>query len=76
MRVSKRSQITIPKYLREQYELTPGSEVDITPTEKGILIQKRAISEHPVDRISGILDNYALGEGFSVDDYIEEIRGR
>ena len=76
MRISKRGQITIPKYLREQYGMTPDVEVEIAPTEEGLLIQKRAAAEHPVDRISGILDKDALGEGVSVDDYIEEIRGR
>ena len=75
MRISKRGQITIPKHLREQYGITPGVEVKITPTEKGLLIQKRTPEEHPVDRISGILDKDALGKGVS-DDYIEEIRGR
>ena len=51
-------------------------EVEITPTEKGLLIQKKTTAEHPVDRVSGILGGEALGEGVSVDDYIEEIRGR
>ena len=76
MRISEGGQITIPKYLRERYGMTPNTEVDITPTEKGLLIQKRTSVEHPVDRISGILDKNAFGEGVSVDDYIEEIRGR
>ena len=31
---------------------------------------------HPVDRVSGILGKDALGKGVSVDEYIEEIRGR
>ena len=46
-------------------------EVEITPTEKGLLIQKRA-TEHPGDRIAGILDD----ADFDVDEYIEDIRGR
>ena len=76
MRISKRGQITIPKHLRERYGMTPNVEVEIIPTERGLLIQKRSTAEHPVDRISGILDEDALGEGVNVDDYIEEIRGR
>jgi hypothetical protein len=55
---------------------TKRSRAQITLTEKGLLIQKRTAAEHPVDRISGILNEDALGEGVSVDDYIEEIRGR
>ena len=76
MRVSERGQITIPKHRRERYSMTPDVEVEITPTDHGLLIQKRSTAEHPVDRISGILGRNALGEGVSVDDYIEEIRGR
>ena len=47
-------------------------EVEITPTEKGLLIQKRAAALHPVDRVAGILD----GADFDIDEYIEEISGR
>jgi hypothetical protein len=46
-------------------------EVAITPTDEGLLIQKRAAVKHPVERVYGI-----LGAGGSTDDYIEEIRGR
>ena len=76
MRISKRGQITIPKHLRERFGMNHNVEVEITPTERGLLIRKRTIAEHPVDRVYGILGKDALGEGVSVDDYIEEIRGR
>jgi hypothetical protein len=55
--------------------MTRNVEVEITPTEKGLLIQKRTAAEHPVDRVSGILDG-VLGDDFDIDEYIEEIRGR
>ena len=32
-------------------------------------------SEHPVDRIAGILDGDAFAGGISIDDYIKDIRG-
>ena len=76
MRISERGQITIPKHLRERFGMSHNVEVEITPTEQGLLIQKRAAALHPVDRIAGILDKDALGEGVSVDDYIREVRGR
>lgn len=76
MRISKRGQITIPKHLRERYGMTHNVEVEIIPTEDGLLIRKRTAAEHPVDRVAGILGEGALGVGVSVDDYIEEIRGR
>ena len=71
MRVSERGQITIPKHLRERFGMHHNVEVEITPTEKGLLIQKRTTAQHPVDRIYGL-----LGRGGNTDDYIEEIRGR
>lgn len=72
MRVSKRGQITIPKALRDRYGLRPGVEVELIPTEKSLLIQRRTAAKHPVDQLAGFLD----GAGFDVDEYIEEIRGR
>ncbi len=71
MRISERGQITIPKRLRDRFGMTKDVEVEITPTEHGLLIQKRSAAQHPVERISGILDGFG-----DVDRYIEEIRGR
>lgn len=76
MRISERGQITIPKHLRERFGMNHNVEVEISPTEEGLLIRKRAAALHPVDRVYGILGRDALGKGVSVDDYIEEIRGR
>lgn len=76
LRISKRGQITIPKHLRDRFGMHPGVEVEIVPTDGGLLMRKRAADQHPVDRVAGILGKGALGEGISVDDYIEEIRGR
>ena len=72
MRISERGQITIPKHLRERFGMNQNVEVEITPTKKGLLIQKRAAELHPVDRVAGILD----GADFDVDEYIAEVRGR
>ena len=76
MKISERGQITIPKHLRERFGMKHNVEVEISPTVQGLLIHKRTAAEHPVDRVYGILGRDALGEGVSVDDYIEEIRGR
>ena len=76
MRISERGQITIPKRFRERFGMNHNVEVEITPTREGLLIRKRTTTGHPVSRVVGILDRNALGEDVSVDDYIEEIRGR
>ena len=72
VRISKDGRITIPKSLREQFGLYPNVEIEVIPTENRFLIRKKNMSEHPVDRVSGILD----GADFDIDAYIEEIRGR
>ena len=71
MRISERGQITIPKRFRDRYGMNRDAEVEITPTEHGLLIQKRSAAQHPVERVSGILNG-----AFDVDQFIEEIRGR
>ena len=70
MRVSGRGQITIPKKLRDRFGLDGGVEIEITPTEHGLLIRKRSAAKHPVEKISGILDGPV-----DVDQYIEAVRG-
>ncbi len=76
MRISERGQITIPKALLERLGMHHNIEVEITLTEQGLLIKKRGAAVHPVVHLYGILGKHALGEGVSVDNYIEEIRGR
>ena len=51
--------------------MNPDVEVEITPTEHGLLIQKRTAARHPVERVYGV-----LGRSGSTDDYVEAIRGR
>ena len=76
MRISEEGQITIPKELRDRFGMHRDVEVEITPTDAGLLIHKSTDWRDRVDRVYGILGKGALGEGVSVDDYIEEIRGR
>ena len=71
MRVSERGQITIPKTLRDRFGLHKDVEVELIPKTDGILIQKQSRSEHPVDRVFGVLNRPS-----HTDRYIEEIRGR
>ena len=71
MRISERGQITIPKWLRRKYGLTTNMEVEITPTEAGLLIRKRSRGRHPVDELVGIVRRPS-----STDEYVDELRGR
>jgi AbrB family looped-hinge helix DNA binding protein len=40
-RVTEKGQTTIPKELREKYDLEPGDEVIWKDTEEGIVVKKR-----------------------------------
>jgi AbrB family looped-hinge helix DNA binding protein len=40
-RITKKGQATIPKELREKYDLEPGDEVVWVDTEDGIVVKKR-----------------------------------
>ena len=71
MRISERGQVTIPKALRDQFGMNHNVEVEMIATKRGLLIQKRATTAHPVERVYGV-----LGGGANTDDLIEEIRGR
>lgn len=71
MRISERGQITIPKQLRDRFGMNHNVEVVITPTDDGLLIQKRKSVKHPVDRVYAVIDN-----ALNTDDYIDQIRGR
>ena len=71
MKISERGQITIPKALRRRYGLSKDTEVEITPTDEGLMIRKKTSSRHPVDEVVGILSRPS-----STDEYLEEIRGR
>ena len=70
MRISEQGQVTIPKHLRDRFGMTANVEVDITPTEQGLLILKRPAGKHPVERVYGILN------GGNTDEYLDEVRGR
>jgi len=73
MRVSERGQVTIPMRLRKMYGLDKNVEVEFVPEEGRLLIRKKPPKRHPVDRLVGI---GKLPFGESVDDYIEQARGR
>ena len=73
MKISERGQVTIPKKLRTKYGLEKGSEVDLIDEGDGIRIVK---SQRGVDRVAEIRGITTLKFAESVDEYIEEIRGR
>lgn len=77
MKISERGQITIPKPLRDRFGMSQDVEVEVVEAPGGLLIRKRTTGVHPMDKVFGILQGRPLPGGVaSVDEYIEDIRGR
>ena len=53
MRISERGQITIPKPLRERFGMHHNVEIEITPTDRGLLIRKRTTPLRSIQSIAG-----------------------
>ena len=50
MRISQRGQITIPKKLRERFGMHEDVEVEVVPTDDGLLVRKRTDGAEEPDR--------------------------
>ena len=77
MKIMVGGQIVIPQELREQFDLSLGTEIEITPTKDGLLIRKSDKQPNcPVERMSGILPpGNLIDESGGVDAYISAVRG-
>jgi AbrB family looped-hinge helix DNA binding protein len=73
MKVGERGQVTIPKRLRDRYGIRGDTDVDFLDDGNGIRIVKRSEGTKRVSMIRGTAKN---GHWGSVDEYIEDIRGR
>lgn len=69
-RISRNGRVTIPRHLRVELGIGPGSLVDIQ-TEGDRLVMRRVGALDSPDALYGSLQ---MGE--SVDAYIERVRGR
>jgi AbrB family looped-hinge helix DNA binding protein len=76
MRVGERGQVTIPKHIRDKFGLGPETEIDFQVINGSIVI-KKASKRLDLNKWKGrCKDTFAeLGYG-SVDQFIEDVRGR
>jgi AbrB family looped-hinge helix DNA binding protein len=68
--ISSKGQITVPAAIRSELGLAPGTRVEFELREGGVLLRKGGSTDHPVDRVFGVLQ---LSK--SVDEVIDEMRG-
>lgn len=69
--LSEKGQITIPKRLRENLRLVPGTVLDFSE-ENGRLVARRLQSENPIKKWRG---QGRLPKSQSVDAYLKAVRG-
>jgi AbrB family looped-hinge helix DNA binding protein len=67
--IAERGQVTIPKELRNQLGLRPGTVLDFE-AEKGKLVAKKADLSDPVQAVMG-----CIGIGIHTDDVMKDLRG-
>lgn len=76
MKVGERGQVTIPKDIREQFGLGAETEVEFHVVGGSILL-KKAPKRLNLEKWKGRCgDSFAKGGYSSVDEFIEDIRGR
>jgi AbrB family looped-hinge helix DNA binding protein len=69
--LSEKGQVTIPKAVRAQLGLQPGTEIEFR-AESGQLIGRKVTAEDPFRKWRG---RGSLPKGLSVDDYLTMVRG-
>jgi AbrB family looped-hinge helix DNA binding protein len=74
MRIGERGQVTIPKKLREKYGLEPHDEVAFLERRGELILQKSTVPQEDSRFRRWI--GYLGRTGTSVDEFIEDIRGR
>jgi len=71
--VRERGEITIPKELREKYNLTEKTEVRLIPKVEGILIKQKV--KDPLGHLKGLAKD-VWPDNVSSVDLVKEIRKR
>ena len=71
-KMTSKGQITVPKAIREGFDLEPGDEIAFVEDETGTHI-RRYFRKDPMENWIGVIKDMKASE---VDAYIDEMRGR
>jgi AbrB family looped-hinge helix DNA binding protein len=78
MRLTEKSQVTIPKHVRDHLGIGPGSEVDFEIDRAGARLVKRPEKETPGERMVRVLEEAGRRiprSGLTADEIMELTRG-
>lgn len=68
-KVAERGQVTIPKALRKQLGIMPGTVLDFD-IDAGRLVATKVLQDDPVSRVYGCVEGVV-----DVDTWLDELRG-
>jgi AbrB family looped-hinge helix DNA binding protein len=71
LKVSSQSQVTLPRDLRDQLQLRPGSRVTLTLADNGDL---KLTGKLPIEKHFGTLSNVWTGKGQDAAEYARTLR--
>lgn len=76
MKIGDRGQVTIPKAIRDKFKLDKDTDVEFLVVDDRIVLQKRP-QDLRFRKWKGRLKKNFSKQGYeSVDDFIDDIRGR
>lgn len=76
MKVGERGQVTIPKEIRDRFSITADSEVEFR-VEGGEIVLRKLAAPLALEKWKGYCADSLASLGIkSVDEYIDEVRGR
>jgi antitoxin PrlF len=70
--VTSKGQVTIPKPLRDQFGIEPGTELDFVATTDGIRVRKTPLKKGGFSALGCLRDDLA---GRTVEEVLVELRG-
>jgi AbrB family looped-hinge helix DNA binding protein len=76
MKVGERGQVTIPKEIRERFGIGPDTEVEFQILENNIVLKKAPKKLNLAKWKGRCRDSFGELGYTSVDEYIEDVRGR
>ena len=74
MKIGDRGQVTIPKDLRERFDLAPSTEVEFCIVRGEITLRRKASAARSAKLRKWV--GFLNGRPEDVDGFVEEIRGR
>jgi AbrB family looped-hinge helix DNA binding protein len=71
-RMTSKGQVTIPKHMRDELGLKPGSEIEFVPNGRGEVVVRTREKPDP-DRFDALIGTLDLG--MTTDEFMRFLRG-